>query len=856
VRTLQVAAFWLIGMLSLLPQAAFSGGSGLNVVVVVNQYSTNSVRLGNEYCQQRGVPPQNLIRMTNWTGGRVSWTHSEFESCLKHFLMDSLATRALTNQVQVVLLSMDIPYRVTEGQSANSTTSVLFYGFKTNTVPPAQNLPVTCSLPDESSNSYAFSEMPFPEGAPNTAVTNSLLCFLLTDTSFEGALNVLSNGVYADQRFPTNSVYLASPTDVPRNVREPLFDNAAFEEAVTGGRSLQQTNTDSTAFTQIGGLETGLYTFRIPNSAFIPGAISDTLTSYAGGIFENLGQSVLLEFLHGGAAASYGTVVEPCNYTEKFPDPMVYFFQGRGFSAAEAYYQSVRNPYQGLYVGEPLSAPFARTGAGDWPGLPDASLLRGITNLTVECEAAGADRPVGRVDLYVDGLFQQTLTNVLPSGGNFLRATLKNVTISYQVASGDTIQSAARGLAAAINRESNRTDVQASTFGDRLLLTGLTSTKTGASLSLSATASAGTAPGQTTWLRSVRATFLDSPAQGYATVTISNTNKLAIGDWLQIQVQKTNGSTITLGVTNTSAQGTVTSISQALTNAVLSSSELQVIDGVTVDSFLNTTDNTATQFAVKARTPGWPAAGIQISLSGSAGFDLSPAQLQNLEENVSDLRPRNHLYVASGIPLLSFSVPLDTTRLADGYHELTALAMEGTSVRTQTRIPRQVRVQNTGLSGTISTTGSGYAAISDTNWTIAVGANRQDVSRIDLYSTGGRIGFVTNRSTFEFPVPTTALGEGLHPFYATITDSQGNSYRTETLMVRLIPPIALVLNSEATLLSWNAAPGVPYEVLRTPDMNQPFQVIQRVTATSSTVQISLPPGFSSSAFYQVRAAGN
>ena len=38
----------------------WAGGSGLNVVVVVNQNSTNSVQLGNYYCEKRQVPPQNL----------------------------------------------------------------------------------------------------------------------------------------------------------------------------------------------------------------------------------------------------------------------------------------------------------------------------------------------------------------------------------------------------------------------------------------------------------------------------------------------------------------------------------------------------------------------------------------------------------------------------------------------------------------------------------------------------------------------------------------------------------------------------------------------------------------------------
>src|ERR1039457_5985951 len=59
----------------------WAGGSGLNVVVVVNQNSTNSVQLGNYYCEKRRVPPQNYLRI-NWPGGNTEWTNSDFQNYL------------------------------------------------------------------------------------------------------------------------------------------------------------------------------------------------------------------------------------------------------------------------------------------------------------------------------------------------------------------------------------------------------------------------------------------------------------------------------------------------------------------------------------------------------------------------------------------------------------------------------------------------------------------------------------------------------------------------------------------------------------------------------------------------------
>src|SRR5437016_7763133 len=121
---------WLFLILFLCaPVLCRGGGSGLNVVVVVNQNSTNSVFLGNYYCEKRQVPPQNLLRI-NWPGSNIDWTRSEFSTNLLAPLLSMVYSRQLTNQIDFVLLSMDIPFRTGDNGSYNSTTAALFYGFK------------------------------------------------------------------------------------------------------------------------------------------------------------------------------------------------------------------------------------------------------------------------------------------------------------------------------------------------------------------------------------------------------------------------------------------------------------------------------------------------------------------------------------------------------------------------------------------------------------------------------------------------------------------------------------------------------------------------------------------------------
>jgi uncharacterized protein (TIGR03790 family) len=65
-------------------------------------------------------------------------------------------------------------------------------------------------------------------------------------------------------------------------------------------------------------------------------------------------------WLKEGATASYGTVSEPCNHLEKFPNIgvlMRHYLHGE--TIIEAYWKSVEMPGQGLFIGEPLARPYA-----------------------------------------------------------------------------------------------------------------------------------------------------------------------------------------------------------------------------------------------------------------------------------------------------------------------------------------------------------------------------------------------------------------------------------------------------------------------------------------------------------------
>lgn len=444
------------------PVELHAGGSGLNILVVVNQNSSESKDLGNYYCEKRSIPPENVLRIS-WAGANTSWTATDFTTVLLEPLLEALTTRNLTNQIEYVLLSMDIPFQtIWSGTNYNSTTSALFYGLKVDNGADAGSL-----------NSYAASEKVFSLAKPDTAPGASFLTTMLTGTSLEAAKQLVDQGVAGDGRFPIQPVILAKSSDPNRNVRSSMFDDTIFDVRILGVSSIIRTNSDSPAgLTNMLGYETGLDRYSVSPGTFVSGSIADSMTSFGGIIFGPNDQTNLLAFINAGASGSYGTVAEPGADVNKFPNPMVYFYQARGFSLAESYYQSVNQPYLGLTVGEPLSAPFAAKASGSWAMELSNAVFSAVTTMGVSFKAHDSTRPLQRLDLFMDGRFHGTLTNVSPTAGNLLKIELNGYPISYAVPTNATITGIASAVAGLINDPvvTNATQARALPFGDRIEL--------------------------------------------------------------------------------------------------------------------------------------------------------------------------------------------------------------------------------------------------------------------------------------------------------------------------------------------------------------------------------------------------
>ena len=267
---------------------------------------------------------------------------------------------------------------------------------------------------------------------------------------------------------------------------------------------------------------------------------------------------------------------------QKFPNALDYFYQQRGFSLAEAYYQSVQNPYQGLLAGEPLSAPFACPGTADWSSLTNGTVLSGQAGLNLTFSAAATNLPLARVDLFLDGTYVQTVTNLLPSAGNVVSVTLNGFTVNYTVLTNATVASVAADLARPQTRKSAPPTCWL-TWRRPLELQSLDVMVPGSNVTLSASAAAGSAGQLTTLPTPAQPAFLDTTATGYLTVLASNTPVL--GDWLQLAFTKTNGTPVSVSITNIVAGTTIATLVQNLLGLVNSNADLQSADGVLASDF-------------------------------------------------------------------------------------------------------------------------------------------------------------------------------------------------------------------------------------------------------------------------------
>ena len=303
------------------------------LAVIYNLDSAASTESAAFYAQQRAIPAGNVLGIH--LPGAPVMTPASFE------VLRDAVMRRLPTEVQSLALIWSQPYAV----GCMSITTAFAAGYHAEFCEPGCGLTAKNPLFDADSWLPAETVGWWP-------------AMLLPGDDRELARKLILAGIAADGSQPRGTLYLVATQDAARNVRAAGYDTA--RTTLTNRIAIRQLAAPvSGEIPDVLGYFTGAARVEeLPRLHFRPGAIADHLTS-TGGVLTGTDQTTVLAWLKQGATGSYGTVSEPCNRREKFPDiAVLYDHYLRGDSLLEAYWKSVLMPGQGLFVGEPLARPF------------------------------------------------------------------------------------------------------------------------------------------------------------------------------------------------------------------------------------------------------------------------------------------------------------------------------------------------------------------------------------------------------------------------------------------------------------------------------------------------------------------
>lgn len=310
-----------------------AGVNNQTLAVLVNSNDPESIIIAKYYQQARLIPEKNMVYLNFKNTDILS--EDEFNGVAKQL------KHKVPGSIQAYALAWRKPWRV----SCMSITSAISLGFDKT----------YCALGCKATKTVDYYGSKSMEPFTDYAIRPSML---LSANSVSRVKQLIDRGVSADYGRPDGTAYLLNTGDKERNVRavyyssiKKRYDRLLNIELISGD-AIKYKNDVMFYFTGLS--RVGF----IEQNNFLAGAIADHLTSTGGQLFSGNQMSVL-EWIDAGVTGTYGTVVEPCNFRQKFPHPEIVMRKYMsGESLVEAYWKSVQMPGQGVFVGEPLSAPY------------------------------------------------------------------------------------------------------------------------------------------------------------------------------------------------------------------------------------------------------------------------------------------------------------------------------------------------------------------------------------------------------------------------------------------------------------------------------------------------------------------
>lgn len=323
------------------------------VGLLINDNDPYSVAVGEYYRVKRGIPNVNIVHLQIPTTSSLD--RVQFAA------IKSTVDAALPTTVEVLSVAWTFPFRV----ECNSITSALARGFDAAPCDEVYIPPMNayCALSTASPYYNSPSARPFTDLKIRPAMLLAARSWDRDPTkAVDAAKALIDRGIASDGAKPQGAAYIINnPQDSTRSLRAAKYPASLLGYVLSPKVNIQIINADS-----ISNKNDALFYFEgsatVPNlttNNFPNGAIADTLTSFGGVLDDTGGQINILDFISAGATGTFGTVTEPCDHSQKFPNPSIVVSRyTNGETLIEAYWKSVSQTFQGLFVGEPLAHPW------------------------------------------------------------------------------------------------------------------------------------------------------------------------------------------------------------------------------------------------------------------------------------------------------------------------------------------------------------------------------------------------------------------------------------------------------------------------------------------------------------------
>ncbi len=406
-----VACATLAALATLAPRAR-AGGGPMNVLVLYSADDVASAGVATYYEAARSLPPGHLCGLKGLSPTLTTIDAATYKTLIQKPLDDCLAALPLPDEIDTLVLARGLPYSVTLPAYAASLEAVLQVHHTTKTADGTEvggagqpgNTQAQVPNPVFFSGAtdpmdYAFHNMYEGWYGTTSSIVRAkkqpdafhradvktfsgydftkglFIVSALDGFDYTDAMALVDRAVASEGTFPKAEILCMHAEDDARGARDPECELATrmLTGAGFNGKFIDpfdaklQGHTVAAYFTGSSDSVRG----AIAGNTFVPGAITDNLTSYGaaiGNFFCNAdgtqcpageAQTSIARFVRAGATGAHGTVNEPLNNT--FPNAGTMLHYTFGYSMGESYLYNQRFLYwQNIHLGDPLATPYGQ----------------------------------------------------------------------------------------------------------------------------------------------------------------------------------------------------------------------------------------------------------------------------------------------------------------------------------------------------------------------------------------------------------------------------------------------------------------------------------------------------------------